>query len=430
MQLSEVQAVFTTAGDPDALVWLQVPDVERLGQVIEQLRRRGRVTGTKTLIVLDTWSRHRALEANGLAGPLVRRDGRAPFTAALAVTSRSPCSRPRAAQSHDARRAPPTTTSTRPRPPRPTTAGDRAGTWSKADPRRPQRQPLRRVVPGARLLRHGSTDRTDLPAVPRQGQRPRPAGARPRRPRACPTSRAPPRPSAPPRPNLNQVALLNGIDAGRPRPPSPRPRASRRSTAPGPPSASPSTARGTRSPTTAAAGPATSAPGGGQPDLVRVPDLLRRRRGRALGVQRPAPGPSRATSTPRASSTRSPAPSTTFCVMVDSNGAVLTWNGSGFSAPQLDRHRAAPHRHQRLGPDRRLVPHDDLLPRRRLHRAGLRLERHDLERRHPHRQRPRAHEHLVPDDDLLRRRRPVGQRVRLELAQLTRGPGRAARRAR
>ncbi len=66
MQLSEVQAVFTTAGDPDALVWLQVPDVERLGQVIEQLRRRGRVTGTKTLIVLDTWSRHRALEANGL----------------------------------------------------------------------------------------------------------------------------------------------------------------------------------------------------------------------------------------------------------------------------------------------------------------------------------------------------------------------------
>ena len=62
IQLPEVQAVFTTAGDPDALVWLQVPDVERLGQVIEQLRRRGRVTGTKTLIVLDTWSRQRAFE--------------------------------------------------------------------------------------------------------------------------------------------------------------------------------------------------------------------------------------------------------------------------------------------------------------------------------------------------------------------------------
>jgi Lrp/AsnC family leucine-responsive transcriptional regulator len=63
-QLHEVQAVFTTAGDPDALVWLQVPDVERLGQVIEQLRRKGRVTGTKTLIVLDTWSRHRAFEGD------------------------------------------------------------------------------------------------------------------------------------------------------------------------------------------------------------------------------------------------------------------------------------------------------------------------------------------------------------------------------
>ncbi len=63
-QLPEVQALFTTAGDPDALVWLQVPDVVRLGQVIDQLRKRGRVTGTKTLIVLDTWSRHRAVEAD------------------------------------------------------------------------------------------------------------------------------------------------------------------------------------------------------------------------------------------------------------------------------------------------------------------------------------------------------------------------------
>ena len=70
IQLPEVQAVFTTAGDPDALVWLQVPDVERLGQVIEQLRRRGRVTGTKTLIVLDTWSRQSSFEPER---PSVRR---------------------------------------------------------------------------------------------------------------------------------------------------------------------------------------------------------------------------------------------------------------------------------------------------------------------------------------------------------------------
>ncbi len=63
-QLPEVQAVFTTAGDPDALVWVQVPDVERLGQVIEKLRRGGRVTGTKTLIVLDTWSRRREIDGD------------------------------------------------------------------------------------------------------------------------------------------------------------------------------------------------------------------------------------------------------------------------------------------------------------------------------------------------------------------------------
>jgi DNA-binding Lrp family transcriptional regulator len=55
--MPEVVAVFTTAGDPDALVWLRVADVERLGHAIERLRRSGRVTGTKTLMVLDTWVR-------------------------------------------------------------------------------------------------------------------------------------------------------------------------------------------------------------------------------------------------------------------------------------------------------------------------------------------------------------------------------------
>jgi DNA-binding Lrp family transcriptional regulator len=64
-RLPEVQAVFTTAGDPDALVWIRVQDVERLGWVIEQLRRSGRVTGTKTLIVLETWTRHRAISTFG-----------------------------------------------------------------------------------------------------------------------------------------------------------------------------------------------------------------------------------------------------------------------------------------------------------------------------------------------------------------------------
>lgn len=52
--LPEVDAVFTTAGDPDALVHLRVRDVADLTRVIDLLRRSGRVTGTKTLIVLAT----------------------------------------------------------------------------------------------------------------------------------------------------------------------------------------------------------------------------------------------------------------------------------------------------------------------------------------------------------------------------------------
>ena len=54
-ELPEVQAVFTTAGDPDALVWIRVKDVNDLTRVIDLLRRSGSVTGTKTLMVLDTW---------------------------------------------------------------------------------------------------------------------------------------------------------------------------------------------------------------------------------------------------------------------------------------------------------------------------------------------------------------------------------------
>jgi DNA-binding Lrp family transcriptional regulator len=53
--MSEVVAVFTTAGDPDAIVHLRVSDVNHLTRAIDQLRRSGRVRGTKTLMVLDTW---------------------------------------------------------------------------------------------------------------------------------------------------------------------------------------------------------------------------------------------------------------------------------------------------------------------------------------------------------------------------------------
>ena len=50
--IPEVRAVFTTAGDPDALAWLRVADVRDLKRVIDQLRQAGHVTGTKTMIVL------------------------------------------------------------------------------------------------------------------------------------------------------------------------------------------------------------------------------------------------------------------------------------------------------------------------------------------------------------------------------------------
>jgi Lrp/AsnC family leucine-responsive transcriptional regulator len=57
--IPEVQTIFTTAGDPDALAWIRVRDVEDLKRVIDLLRRSGRVTGTKTLMVLGTSTRDR-----------------------------------------------------------------------------------------------------------------------------------------------------------------------------------------------------------------------------------------------------------------------------------------------------------------------------------------------------------------------------------
>jgi len=52
--MPEVQALYTTAGDPDALVRIRVRDLADLTRVIDRLRRSGRITGTKTLMVLDT----------------------------------------------------------------------------------------------------------------------------------------------------------------------------------------------------------------------------------------------------------------------------------------------------------------------------------------------------------------------------------------
>ncbi|MDE3134658.1 MAG: Lrp/AsnC family transcriptional regulator [Acidobacteriota bacterium] len=56
-QIPEIREIFTMAGDPDALLRIRVDDVEHLKTVVNQLRRTGRVTGTKTLMVLDRWAR-------------------------------------------------------------------------------------------------------------------------------------------------------------------------------------------------------------------------------------------------------------------------------------------------------------------------------------------------------------------------------------
>ena len=53
----EVEAVYATAGDLDALVRLRAADIDRLGRVVEGLRQSGWVAGTKTLVVLKTWTR-------------------------------------------------------------------------------------------------------------------------------------------------------------------------------------------------------------------------------------------------------------------------------------------------------------------------------------------------------------------------------------
>ncbi|AXB41536.1 Lrp/AsnC family transcriptional regulator [Amycolatopsis albispora] len=55
--LPEVAAIYTIAGDPDALVQVRVRDVAHLQQVIDQLRAGGSIAGTKTLLVLGAWTR-------------------------------------------------------------------------------------------------------------------------------------------------------------------------------------------------------------------------------------------------------------------------------------------------------------------------------------------------------------------------------------
>lgn len=55
--IGEVIAIYTVAGDPDAIVHFKVDNLHHLHQLIDQIRRGGHVIGTKTLMVLDSWQR-------------------------------------------------------------------------------------------------------------------------------------------------------------------------------------------------------------------------------------------------------------------------------------------------------------------------------------------------------------------------------------
>ncbi len=63
--IPEIEALFTVAGDPDALAWIRVRDVEDLKRVIDQIRRTGKVTGTKTLMVLGSKTRSVTIAQKG-----------------------------------------------------------------------------------------------------------------------------------------------------------------------------------------------------------------------------------------------------------------------------------------------------------------------------------------------------------------------------
>ncbi|GAA1548873.1 Lrp/AsnC family transcriptional regulator [Nocardioides humi] len=56
-QIPEVEEVLTLAGDPDALVRIRVEGVEDLRRVVSSLRSGGAVASTKTLVVLEQWTR-------------------------------------------------------------------------------------------------------------------------------------------------------------------------------------------------------------------------------------------------------------------------------------------------------------------------------------------------------------------------------------
>ncbi|MET0451456.1 MAG: Lrp/AsnC family transcriptional regulator [Mycobacterium sp.] len=55
--IPEVIEVLTLAGDPDAIARVRAANIHDLQRVVNLLRTNGRFTGTKTLVVLNSWSR-------------------------------------------------------------------------------------------------------------------------------------------------------------------------------------------------------------------------------------------------------------------------------------------------------------------------------------------------------------------------------------
>src|SRR5690349_13079161 len=55
--LPEVREVSLTAGDPDIVVRVRVPDLTRLKTFVHGLRQNAAIAHTKTMIVLESWQR-------------------------------------------------------------------------------------------------------------------------------------------------------------------------------------------------------------------------------------------------------------------------------------------------------------------------------------------------------------------------------------
>ncbi|WP_082317750.1 Lrp/AsnC family transcriptional regulator [Streptomyces sp. NRRL WC-3549] len=55
--IPEIEESHSIAGTSDALLRLRVRDVKHLQQVINAVRRTGMVEGTKTFIIMNTWTR-------------------------------------------------------------------------------------------------------------------------------------------------------------------------------------------------------------------------------------------------------------------------------------------------------------------------------------------------------------------------------------